>query len=471
MTLTPAQRMKIARQKMREQPPQERIKNFNEVPFGLDDEQAVREAKRCLECKNPVCIEGCPVEVNIPRFLKQIAERDFDGAIETIKVTNLLPAVCGRVCPQETQCELKCVLGKKGHSVAIGNLERFAADYERSRGKARLPKIAPKTGKRVAVVGSGPAGLTVAGDLAKMGHAVTIFEALHRPGGVLMYGIPEFRLPKEILEDEVSFLNRLGVKLRTNQVVGKKYSLDELFEEGYQAIFLGTGAGLPYFMNIPGENLNGVYSANEYLTRSNLMGAYDFPENDTPIAASENVAVVGGGNVAMDAARTAKRLGAKNVYIVYRRSEAEMPARDAEIHHAKEEGIIFNLLMNPTRLIGNDEGWVTKMECIRMELGEPDSSGRRRPVPIKGSEFQIDVDCAVIAIGNGPNPLVPHATPDLETNKWGNIVVDPATQKTSKRGVFAGGDIVLGAATVILAMGEGRRAARAIDDYLKTDNW
>ena len=471
MTLTPAQRMKIPRQKMREQPPQERIKNFNEVPFGLDEEQAVKEAQRCLECKNPVCIDGCPVDVDIPRFLKQIAERDFDGAIETIKATNLLPAVCGRVCPQETQCEIKCVLGKKGHAVAIGNLERFAADYERSRGGAKLPQVAPKTSKRVAVVGSGPAGLTVAGDLAKMGHAVTIFEALHRPGGVLMYGIPEFRLPKKILEDEVGFLEQLGAELRTNQVIGKKYSLDELLEEGYAAIFLGTGAGLPYFMNIPGENLNGVYSANEYLTRSNLMGAYNFPENDTPIAASQNVAVVGGGNVAMDSARTAKRLGAKNVYIVYRRSEAEMPARDAEIHHAKEEGIIFNLLMNPTRLIGNDEGWITKMECIRMELGELDSSGRRRPVPIEGSEFQIDVDCAVIAIGNGPNPLVPHSTPDLETNKWGNIVVDPATQKTSKRRVFAGGDIVLGAATVILAMGEGRRAARAIDDYLKAGNW
>jgi len=471
MSLTPAERMKIPRHGMKEQSPEERTKNFREVPFGYDEDVAVEEAKRCLQCKNPVCVNGCPVEVDIPKFLNQIAERDFEGAIETIKATNLLPAVCGRVCPQETQCEIECILGKKGKPVAIGNLERFIADYERKNLGLNIPKMSKGTGRRVAVVGAGPAGLTVAGDLAKMGHSVTVFEALHRLGGVLMYGIPEFRLPKEILEVEAKFLEKMGVEFKLNSVIGKIFSLDELFEQGFETIFLGTGAGLPYFMNIPGENLNGVYSANEYLTRSNLMGAYDFPNNDTPIAASRNVAVVGGGNVAMDSARTAKRLGAENVYIVYRRSETEMPARDAEIHHAKEEGIIFNLLMNPTKLMGNDEGWVTKMECIKMELGEPDSSGRRRPVPIKGSEFLIDVDCAVIAIGNGPNPLVPHNTPDLETTKWGNIVADPETQKTSKKGVFAGGDIVLGAATVILAMGEGRRAARAMDEYLKTGNW
>lgn len=471
MALTPAERMKIPRQKMREQTPEERRKNFKEVPYGYDEEQAVLEANRCLHCKKFTCVEGCPVEVDIPKFLNQIAERDFEGAIKTIKTTNLLPAVCGRVCPQETQCEVQCVVGKKGAPVAIGALERFAADWERSHGGAKVSTIKEKTGKRVAVVGGGPAGLTVAGDLIQMGHSVTVFEALHRLGGVLMYGIPEFRLPKEILDAEVGFLEKLGVELKINAVIGKQYTLDELFEQGYDAIFLGTGAGLPYFMNIPGENLCGVYSANEYLTRSNLMGAYNFPENDTPIAVSKNVAVIGGGNVAMDSARTAKRLGAEKVYIVYRRSETEMPARAAEIHHAKEEGIIFNLLMNPTRLIGNSDGWVTKMECIKMELGEPDSSGRRRPVPIKGSEFEMDVDCVVVAIGNGPNPLVPHNTPDLETNKWGNIIADSKTQKTSKKGVFAGGDIVLGAATVILAMGEGRRAARAMDEYLKTGVW
>jgi len=455
---------------MREQKPEERVKNFKEVPFGYDEDQAVKEAERCIMCKNPQCVGGCPVEIDIPKFLEQIAERDFEGAIETIKQTNMLPAVCGRVCPQETQCEQKCILGKKGHAVSIGALERFVADYERDKLGLKKPKMAPSTGKRVAVVGAGPAGLTVAGDMAKMGHSVTVFEALHRLGGVLMYGIPEFRLPKEILELEVKFLEEMGVEFKVNEVIGVKYSLDELMEE-YDAIFLGTGAGLPYFMNIPGENLNGLYSANEFLTRSNLMGAYEFPTSDTPIAQSKNVAVVGGGNVAMDSARTAKRLGAENVYIVYRRSEAEMPARDAEIHHAKEEGIIFNILMNPTRFIGNDDGWVTKMECIKMELGEPDQSGRRRPVPITGSEFTLDVDCAVIAIGNGPNPLVPHHTPDLEVSKWGNIVAEEGTQKTSKKGVFAGGDIVVGAATVIWAMGDGRRAARAMDEYLRTGEW
>lgn len=470
MTLTPQERMKIPRQKMREQKPEERVKNFKEVPFGYDEEQAVKEAERCIMCKNPQCVTGCPVEIDIPKFLSQIAARDFEGAIETIKRTNLLPAVCGRVCPQETQCEQKCVLGKKGHAVSIGALERFVADYERNKLGLKKPKTAPSTGKKVAVVGAGPAGLTVAGDMAKMGHKVVVFEALHRLGGVLMYGIPEFRLPKEILEMEVKFLEEMGVEFKVNEVIGVKYSIDELLKE-YDAIFLGTGAGLPYFMNIPGENLCGIYSANEFLTRSNLMGAYEFPTSDTPIAQSKNVAVIGGGNVAMDSARTAKRLGAENVYIIYRRSEAEMPARDAEIHHAKEEGIKFNILMNPTRFIGDDNGWVTKVECIKMELGEPDQSGRRRPVPITGSEFTIDIDCAVVAIGNGPNPLVPHHTPDLEVSKWGNIVADEGSQKTSKKGVFAGGDIVVGAATVIWAMGDGRRAARAMDEYLKTGKW
>jgi len=456
---------------MEEQPAEERIKNFREVPHGYTEDEAVMEAQRCLQCKNPMCMTGCPVEVNIPKFIDQIANRDFESAIKTVKETNLLPAICGRVCPQESQCEKKCILGKKGEAVAIGNLERFIADYERNKLGMKTPVIKEKSGHRVAVVGAGPASLTVAGDMAKMGHSVTVFEALHRVGGVLMYGIPEFRLPKVILEKEAKFLENLGVEFRPNSVIGLKYSLDELFENGYEAIFLGTGAGLPYFMDIPGENLNGVYSANEYLTRSNLMGAYKFPENDTPIAVSKNVAVIGGGNVAMDSARTAKRLGAENVHIIYRRSEAEMPARNAEIHHAKQEGIIFDLLTNPTQFIGNDDGAVEKIECLRMELGEPDASGRRRPMPIKGSEFQMDVDCVVVAIGNGPNPLLPNRTPDLETNKRGNIVADPEMQKTSKKGVFAGGDIVLGAATVILAMGEGRRAARAMNEYLKTGNW
>jgi len=383
-----------------------------------------------------------------------------------VRDTNSLPAICGRVCPQETQCEQFCVRAKKGEPVAIGRLERFVADWHMANG-SNAAKIAVKNNRKVAVIGSGPAGLTCAGDLAKMGYDVTIFEAFHTPGGVLMYGIPEFRLPKALVQKEIDTVKQLGVEIRTNMVVGKVLSLDELFEEGFEAIFIGTGAGLPNFMGIPGENLNGVYSANEFLTRINLMKAYKFPESDTPVKVGRNVAVVGGGNVAMDAARCAKRLGAENVYIVYRRSEAEMPARVEEVHHAKEEGIIFKLLTNPTRILGTDDGWVKGMECVEMELGEPDSSGRRRPVAKPGSEHIIDVETVVVAIGQSPNPLIKSTTPGLKTEKWGGIIVEEETGATSRKGVYAGGDAVTGAATVILAMGAGKKAARAIDEYLR----
>jgi glutamate synthase (NADPH/NADH) small chain len=406
------------------------------------------------------------VEVDIPGFISLICEGKFFEAAAKIRETNSLPAVCGRVCPQEDQCEKGCVLGKKWEPVAIGRLERFVADYDRTYGRFEMPAMDPPTGKRVAVVGSGPAGLTLAGDLIKKGHEVTIFEALHEPGGVLIYGIPEFRLPKEIVKAEVNYLKRLGVRIETDVVVGKTVTVDELLEEeGYHAVFLGVGAGLPVFMNIPGENLCGIYSANEYLTRSNLMKAYLFPEYDTPIAVGKNVVVLGAGNVAMDAARTALRLGAETVRIVYRRSRQEMPARAEEIHHAEEEGIIFELLTNPVRFIGDERGWVKAMECVRMELGEPDSSGRRRPIPIPGSEFILETDMAIVAIGTMANPLIPSTTPGLETNRWGYIVTDE-TGRTSKEGVWAGGDIVTGAATVILAMGAGRKAAKAIHEYL-----
>ncbi len=463
--------MKIPRQKMPEQEPKVRAKNFDEVPFGYEDETAVLEAKRCLQCKKPQCMKGCPVEVKIPDFIALIAEGQYWEAGAKIKETNSLPAVCGRVCPQESQCEQYCIVGKKNDPVAIGRLERFAADYERKSGKVVKPELAPPTGKKVAVVGSGPAGLTVAGDLARFGHKVVIFEALHKAGGVLVYGIPEFRLPKAIVQAEVDFLKDLGIEVDLNTVVGKAETLDELLGNGFDAIFVATGAGAPLFMNIPGENLNGVYSANEYLTRSNLMKAYLFPEYDTPIASSKVVAVVGGGNVAMDSARTALRLGAEEVNIIYRRSKEEMPARAEEAHHAEEEGVKFNLLTNPIRYIGDEQNKVVAVECIKMELGEPDDSGRRRPVPIKGSEYKKEVDTVIVAIGNGPNPLVPETTPDLETNRWGNIVADLDTCKTSKRGVFAGGDIVRGAATVILAMGDGKIAARSINEYLKDPDW
>jgi glutamate synthase (NADPH/NADH) small chain len=460
------ERMQIPRQPMPEQEAKVRARNFQEVPLGYAQKEAELEALRCIQCKKPACVEGCPVEIDIPGFIDLIAKGKYIEAAMKIKETNGLPAVCGRVCPQEVQCEERCVRGKKSEPVAIGRLERFVADYEREAGEVAIPKTDAKTGKRVAVVGSGPAGLTVAGDLVKLGHDVTIFEALHEPGGVLVYGIPEFRLPKAIVKAEVDYLVKLGVKIETSFVVGKLDTVDDLFSEGFDAIFLGTGAGLPTFMDIPGESLNGVYSANEYLTRSNLMKAYLFPQYDTPIVRGKNVAVIGGGNVAMDAARTAMRLGAEHVYLVYRRSRTEMPARIEEIHHAEEEGIEFHLLTNPIRYIGNDKGWVIGVECLKMELGEPDESGRRKPVPMKGSEFIIDIDTAVVAIGAGSNPLVQSTTPGLKTNKWNYIVADEETGQTSREGVFAGGDIVTGSATVILAMGAGRKAARAIHKFI-----
>ena len=393
------------------------------------------------------------------------------GAIHIIKETNSLPAVCGRVCPQESQCESKCVLGKKGEPIAVGRLERFAADYELAAGEVRTPEKPKPTGKKVAIIGAGPSGLTVAGELAKLGHEVTIFEALHKAGGVLVYGIPEFRLPKAIVQREVDYVQKLGVTIKPNTIIGQTATVDELFKEGYDAIFVGTGAGLPYFLDIPGENLNGVYSANEFLTRANLMKAYLFPEYDTPIRMAKKVAVIGGGNVAMDSARVAKRLGADHVYLIYRRSRAEMPARAEEAHHAEEEGIDFRLLTNPIRIVGDDKNWVRGIECVKMELGEPDASGRRRPVEIKGSEHIIDVEVVIVAIGQGPNPILAQSTEGLELRKSGNIQADPETGKTSRKGVFAGGDIVTGAATVILAMGAGRKAAQAIDEYLKTGKW
>jgi len=456
---------KVPRQKMPEQEPKVRAKNFNEVPFGYTPELAQLESSRCLQCKKPKCIEGCPVEIDIPAFVKLISEGDFAGSARKLKERNSLPAVCGRVCPQEDQCEKVCIVGKKDQPVAVGRLERFAADWERTKGEVFIPEKAPSTGKKVAVVGSGPAGLTLAGDLILKGHEVTIFEALHKTGGVLIYGIPEFRLPKDIVQSEVNYLERLGVKVEVNCVIGRVETVDELLKE-YNAVFLGLGAGLPQFLNVPGENFCGIYSANEYLTRSNLMKAYLFPKYDTPIARGKNVAVFGAGNVAMDSARTALRLGADTVRIIYRRSREEMPARIEEVHHAEEEGVQFYLLTAPTRFFGDDNGWVTGFECLKMELGEPDESGRRRPVPIKGSEFKLECDMAVVAIGAGANPLLPTTTPGLELNKRGYIVADLETGKTPKPGVWAGGDIVTGSATVILAMGAGRKAANSIHDYL-----
>jgi glutamate synthase (NADPH/NADH) small chain len=457
---------KVPRHAMPEQDPKERIRNFNEVPYGYTKELAMAEAGRCIQCKKPACVGGCPVDVKIPEFIKLIADGDFIGAARKLKETNGLPAVCGRVCPQEDQCEKVCILGKKDEPVAVGRLERFAADFERDSGNILIPEKAPSTGKRIAVVGAGPAGLTIAGDLVKMGHDVTIFEALHKAGGVLIYGIPEFRLPKAIVDAEVDYLQKLGVKIITNAAIGRLKTVDELFAEGFHAVFLGVGAGAPVFMNIPGENLSGIYSANEYLTRSNLMKAYLFPEYDTPIARGKNVAVIGGGNVAMDSVRTALRLGADNAYIIYRRSEVELPARKEEVHHAHEEGVQFKILHNPVEYIGDENGWVKQIKCIRMELGEPDASGRRRPIPIKGSEFTIDVDTVVVAIGTEANPVIPKTTPGLEINKWGYIVTKGEAGETSRKGVYAGGDIVTGSATVILAMGAGRQAANAINDYV-----
>ncbi len=453
------------RQKMPEQSAEERVKNFREVPYGYPPETAKIEAARCLQCKTAPCRQGCPVEVRIPEFIRKIREGDFAEANRIIKGDNALPAVCGRVCPQEDQCEKLCVLAKKGESVAIGRLERFAADYGLAQAPETPPPAAP-TGRRVAVVGAGPAGLTCAGDLARLGHEVTIFEAFHAPGGVLVYGIPEFRLPKAIVQAEVDALKRAGVKIELNAVIGKVETIDELLAEGFDAVFIGTGAGLPNFMGIPGENLGGVYSANEYLTRSNLMKAYRFPDFDTPIIRSRRVAVVGGGNVAMDAARTALRLGAEEVRLVYRRSREEMPARIEEIHHAEEEGVRFELLTNPIEILGDDQGRTRGMRCLRMKLGEPDASGRRRPVPMPGSEFEVELDTVIIAIGNTPNPLIPSTTPDLKVGSHGTIVADKETGLTSKARIFAGGDIVTGAATVIEAMGAGKRAARAIHAQL-----
>ena len=459
-------KIKPTKNPMPAQDPIERARNFNEVALGYTEEMVIDEAKRCLQCKKEPCRQGCPVEVEIPSFIKLVAEGDFAGAIARIKNKNALPAVCGRVCPQENQCEKYCTLGKKHEPVGIGRIERFCADWELAHG-VKTPEIAPPTGKKVAIVGSGPAGLTCAADLAKKGHKVTVFEALHVAGGVLMYGIPEFRLPKAVVQAEVQNLRNLGVEIEVNSVVGKFTTVDELMEDGgFDAVFIGTGAGLPYFMNIPGENSCGVYSANEFLTRTNLMKAYKFPEFDTPIKLGKKVAVLGGGNVAMDAARTALRLGAEESWIVYRRSHEELPARKEEAEHAEEEGVKFAFLTSPVEIVSDENGWVTGMKCIKYELGEPDASGRRRPVAIEGSEYLMDVDTVVVAIGQGPNPLVPRTTKGLELTKKGNIVANPETGATSKPGVFAGGDVVTGAATVILAMGAGRTAANSIHEYL-----
>lgn len=461
--------MSLQKVPMPEQDPQARSHNFSEVALGYTAQMAQEEATRCLNCKHKPCVGGCPVNVHIPDFIAHVAKGEFIDAYQEIRQTNSLPAICGRVCPQETQCESKCVRGIKGEPVAIGRLERFCADYamEHPEQLKETPLPAPN-GKKVAVVGSGPAGLTCAGDLAKLGYSVTVFEALHTPGGVLMYGIPEFRLPKQLVGREIDTVRKLGVEIETDMVMGKVLSLDEIMEDGgFDAVFVGSGAGLPSFLHIPGENLNGVFSANEFLTRTNLMRAYDFPNSDTPIHVGRDVAVVGGGNVAMDAARCAKRLGAEHVYIIYRRSEAEMPARKEEVHHAKEEGIIFKMLTNPTEVVGDDKGWVTGLKCVDMQLGEPDASGRRRPVEVPGSEKVLEVETVVIAIGNTPNPLIKNTTPGLDTNKKGCIIAEEETGKTSKEGVYAGGDVVTGAATVILAMGAGKRAAAAIDQYLQ----
>lgn len=455
------------RQEMPIQDARDRVKNFTEVALGYTEEQALTEASRCLGCKKAECIEGCPVDVDIPDFIKLLKEKEFRKAIDKIKEKNNLPAICGRVCPQESQCEKLCILGKKFEPVAIGRMERFLADWEIKNSKSVVKEVST-TGKKVAIVGSGPAGLTAAADLAKLGHQVTIMEALHIAGGVLVYGIPEFRLPKAIVQKEIDKIIDLGVEVRCNMVVGKINTVDELLNSGYDAVFIGTGAGLPYFMDIPGENLNGVYSANEFLTRVNLMKAYKFPEYLTPIRIGKKVAVIGAGNVAMDGARTPLRLGAEESYIVYRRSEKEMPARLEEIEHAREEGVQFKLLTSPVEIKGDKNGWVKSMICLQYELGEPDASGRRSPIPIKGSEYEMEVDTVIMAIGQGPNPLVPQTTPDLKINKKGNIVADDNTGITSKPGVFAGGDIVTGAATVIQAMGAGKRAARSIHEYLSS---
>lgn len=447
---------------MKKQSPKDRIKNFNEVVLGMSEEEAVKEASRCLFCKKPKCSTKCPVEIDIPRFIEAIKNKKFDEAIKVIKEKNNLPGVCGRVCPQEDQCEGACILNAKGKPINIGALERFAADWELLHVSLTTNDERRMTKQRIAVIGSGPAGLTCAGDLARLGYRVTVFEALHTAGGVLVYGIPEFRLPKEIVKKEVDYLRSLGVEVKENFIVGKTSTLKELFAQGYKAVFVGTGAGLPSFMKIPGENLNRVYSSNEFLTRANLMKAYLFPDFDTPVNIGKKVAVIGGGNTAMDSARVALRLGAEKVYIVYRRSEKEMPARKEEVKNAKEEGIEFHMLTLPKKILGDDKNFVKSMECIKMELGEPDASGRRRPVPIQGSEFIMDVDTVVVAIGQSPNPVFLKATPELKLGKWDKIVVDSETQATNLKGVYAGGDATLGDDTVIAAMGSGKRAAKAI---------
>ncbi len=464
------ERIKIPAQEMPTQAPEVRIHNLEEVAIGFTEEEAVVEAMRCIQCPTQNCVTDCPVNINVPLFIDQIAHRKFQEAIDTIKESSLLPAICGRVCPQETQCQMNCSVGKVfknvDKSVGIGRLERFVADWERKNGTIKPPEVKPETGKKVAIIGSGPAGLVVAADVRRDGHSVTIFEAFHKLGGVMRYGIPEFRLPNDIVDEEIETLKKMGVEIKTNFVIGRTRTLKDLFEkDGYDAAFIGTGAGLPIFMGIEGENLVGVFSANEYLTRANLMRAFERNKADTPIYNSKVVAVLGGGNVAMDASRMALRLGAEKVYVVYRRTEKEMPARKEEVAHAKEEGVIFNFLSNAKRIIGDEKGRVKAMECLRYELGEPDASGRRRPIPIEGSEFILEVDTVIVAIGNGSNPLISQTTPEIKTNKWGNIIVDE-NQKTSMDRVYAGGDIVLGAATVILAMGEGRKAAAAINKML-----
>jgi glutamate synthase (NADPH/NADH) small chain len=450
---------------VREQDPKERAKNFDEVNLGYTVAEAEQEAARCLQCKKPGCVAGCPVEVRIPEFIRAVGEHDIGRAYEIITSTNNLPAVCGRVCPQEDQCEAGCVLHNKGDSVAIGRLERFVADWAMAHGMGSGDEPRKSNGRKVAVIGGGPAGLTCAGDLARYGYDVTLFEAFHELGGVLVYGIPEFRLPKALVKQEIEGLTRLGVKFEKNVLVGRTVTVDELFEEGYEAVFIGSGAGLPQFMNIPGENLNGVYSANEYLTRINLMKAYRFPEAHTPVKKAKRVMVIGGGNVAMDSARSALRMGAEEVHIIYRRSEEEMPARIEEVHHAREEGIHFDMLTNPVAILGKD-GWVTGIRCIRMELGELDKSGRRRPIPIEGSEFDMEADAVIVAIGTRPNPLIGATTPGLDTQSWGGIVTKDETGETTRENIYAGGDAVTGAATVILAMGAGKRAAMAIHEKL-----
>ncbi len=450
---------------MPKQTPEERVNNFDEVALGYTEEQAVQEASRCLGCKNPQCIKGCPVDVDIPSFIELIKTEKYVEAAAKIKETNALPAICGRVCPQENQCQKRCVLGVRSEPVAIGRLERFAADYERKHGEPSKPVKGERLG-RVAVVGAGPAGLTVTADLLMRGYDVEVFESLHEAGGVLMYGIPEFRLPKAIVQAEVDYVKSLGAKIHLDATIGRLHTISELFESGFQAVFIGSGAGLPRFLNVPGENLKGIYSANEFLIRTNLMKAYRFPEYRTPITVGRNVAVIGGGNVAMDSARCAKRLGAENVYIVYRRGREELPAREEEVENAEDEDVIFRLLNNPVRFIGDDRGYVTEMECIGMKLGEPDDSGRRRPIEVEGSEFLMEVDNVVVAIGQTPNPLIQQTTEGLEVTRWGTIVTDEETMKTSIDAVYAGGDVVSGAATVISAMGAGRRAARAIHEYL-----